>query len=301
VPFGDQKLTLVLKPKDDLGGGLLSTLPWGFLAIGTLLSLGAALLAGRLALRRQQAEALAAENAQLFAQQQNVALTLQQSLLPDVLPYIDGAEFGVRYIAGVEDVEIGGDWYDVVALDERRVLFVVGDVSGRGLRAAAIMASLRFGARAYAAQGDPPHVILSKLSQLLNVNRDGHFATVLCGVLDFDAHTLVMSDAGHPPPLLLGDGSAWFVDVDVSPPIGAGDSYTYTSNETSIPAAGTLLAFTDGLIERRGQILDVGFERLRQTATDGPSSLELLLDHVVTDLVQDGADDDTALLGASWN
>ena len=135
----------------------------------------------RLVGRRQHAEELATENARLFAQQRTVAQTLQHSLLPDVLPEVAGASVAVRYLAGAEEVDIGGDWYDVIALDGGRTLFIVGDVSGRGLRAATVMAALRFGARAYAAEGDEPEIILSKLSQLLSVDRDGHFATVLCG------------------------------------------------------------------------------------------------------------------------
>jgi serine phosphatase RsbU (regulator of sigma subunit) len=300
VPFGDTKLRIVMSPRGDLGGELLRDLPWALLVTGFFLSLGAAILAGRLVRRRQHAEELATANAWLFAQQRTVAQTLQHSLLPEVLPEIAGARVAVRYIAGAEDVEIGGDWYDVVALDDGRALFVVGDVSGRGLRAAAIMAALRFGARAYAAEGDEPDIILSKLSRLLSVDRDGHFATVLCGILDPDARTLVVANAGHLQPLMITDEGAAFLDSHVGLPIGVSNGSRYDRTEIGLAAHGTLLAFTDGLVERRGQMIDVGLERLRRTVVGNATSLDEMLDHVVDDLARDSTDDDTALLGVAW-
>jgi serine phosphatase RsbU (regulator of sigma subunit) len=300
VPFGDTKLRIVMAPRQVLGGELLRDLPWALLIAGFFLSLGAALLVGRLVQRRQHAEDLATENARLFAQQRTVAQTLQHSLLPDALPEVAGATVAVRYLAGVEDVEIGGDWYDVIALDRDRALFIIGDVSGRGLRAAAIMAALRFGARAYVAEGDEPEIILSKLSRLLNVGRDGHFATVLCGIVDSRANTLVVANAGHLQPLMITDAGASFIDAPVGVPIGVGDESQYERTELSLPPRGTLLAFTDGLVERRGQVLDVGLEQLRRAAIGNSSSLDEMLDHVVNDLTQNGTDDDTALLGVTW-
>ena len=103
---------------------------------------------------------------------------------------------------GVDGVDIGGDWYDVIDVGGGQVILVVGDVSGRGLRAATEMASLRYAIRAYAAQGDPPEVILSKLSRLINLVRDGHFATVLCGLVNVAERRVTFANAGHPSPLL---------------------------------------------------------------------------------------------------
>ena len=300
VPFGDSKLRIEMSPRQELGGELLRDLPWALLLAGFLLSLGAAILVGRLVGRRQHAEEFATENARLFAQQRTVAQTLQHSLLPEVLPEVAGASVAVRYLAGVEEVDIGGDWYDVIALDDGRTLFIVGDVSGRGLRAATVMAALRFGARAYAAEGDEPEIILSKLSQLLSVDRDGHFATVLCGMLDPRAHTLVVANAGHLQPLMITDEGASFIDAHVGLPIGVSSGSQYERTEVQLPAHGTLLAFTDGLVERRGQMLDVGLERLRRAVIGNSRSLDEMLDHVVDDLTQDGTDDDTALLGVAW-
>ena len=131
----------------------------------------------RLVRRRTHAEFLAEQNARLFSEQRSVAQTLQHSLLPEQLPDFDGLELAVRYVPGVDGVEIGGDWYDVIGRDNGDIIFVVGDVSGRGLRAATVMASLRYAIRAYAAQGDDPAIILAKLAKLIDIVRDGHFAT----------------------------------------------------------------------------------------------------------------------------
>ncbi len=180
VPFGDEKLLVVLAPRRELGGTLLLRLPWLLVAIGVLVSLSAAVLVERLIRQRERAQALArelevsaAENARLLADQRTVAYTLQHSLLPEHLPEVPGLDLAVRYVAGVEGVDIGGDWYDVLPLDDGKLLFVIGDVSGRGLRAATVMASLRYAIHAYAADGDAPDVILTKLSNLLDVERDG--------------------------------------------------------------------------------------------------------------------------------
>ena len=176
VAYGDTQRFIVLAPRSELGGTLLTALPWVLAAVGIALTLGAAALAEWLIRRRERAVALAAEletiaaaNARLLADQRTVAATLQHSLLPEELPDVAGLELGVRYLAGVEGVDIGGDWYDVVTLDDGRLFFVVGDVSGRGLRATTVMASLRYAIRAYAAQGDGPAAVLTKLTKLLSV------------------------------------------------------------------------------------------------------------------------------------
>ena len=121
---------------------------------------------------RRSLERIAEENRRLYSEQRTIAQTLQHALLPEALPKIQGVETGARYEAGVEGVDIGGDWYDLIALDDHRLLLVVGDVSGRGVRAAATMASLRYAIHAYAAQNDPPATILTKLSKLVNVGSD---------------------------------------------------------------------------------------------------------------------------------
>ncbi len=306
VPYGDQKILLVGAPNTELGGTVLLRLPWALFAVGLFFTIAVAALVERLIRRRKYAEELAdelervaAENARLLADQRSVAYELQHSLLPDALPEVDGLDLAVRYLAGVEGVDIGGDWYDVLQLDGR-LLIVMGDVSGRGIRAATIMASLRYAIHAYATQGDPPAVILTKLSKLLNVERDNGFATVMCATVDVERHEMAIASAGHLPPVLLAGGTAELVPVNTGVPIGVDAATPYASVTVTIPPNATLLAYTDGLIERRGESLDVGFARLREAALGVDEGLESLLTKLVDVLTGTDSDDDTAILGLRW-
>jgi serine phosphatase RsbU (regulator of sigma subunit) len=209
-------------------------------------------------------------------------------------------ETGARYEAGVEGVEIGGDWYDLIALSDRRLLLVVGDVSGRGVRAAATMALLRFAIHAYAAQNDPPVTILSKLSKLVDVNSHGQLATILCALVDVDARRVTVASAGHLPPLLISDGTASYIDSQIGVPIGVSTTASYASTAVAAPPASTLLAFTDGLVERRGENIDAGLTRLQRAAIARDGDLDELLDGLLKDLGRDAAADDTAIAGLRW-
>jgi serine phosphatase RsbU (regulator of sigma subunit) len=300
VPFGSSSLFIVMKAKKELDGNLLANLPWGLAAAGLVLTLAGALLVERLLRRRDHAEALALENDELYKEQRSVAQTLQHSLLPDSLPEIAGLELATRYVAGVEGIDIGGDWYDVMTIDPSHVLFVVGDVSGRGLRAATTMAELRYAVRAYAAQGDAPEVILTKVSQLIDVGRDGHFATAICGSIDVAGHTVSLANAGHPEPLLIAGGDAGFAGTEIGAPLGVVNPAPYSSVSLAIPVNGTLLFYTDGLVERRGESLDVGRERLRRASLDTNGSMEDLLTRVLDETIPSGSADDTAILGFRW-
>ncbi len=305
--FGDSSVLVVVKAEKQLGGTVLLRLPWILLAAGLLLTAGSMVLVERLIRRRESAEtlalaldAVATENARLYNEQRSVARTLQHTLLPAALPSV-GLDLAARYVAGEIDIEIGGDWYDVVPLDEGRFLLVIGDVSGRGIPAATVMASLRYSVRAYAAQGDPPDVILAKLGRLLSAKDDGHFATVFCARIDLASHRLEAANAGHLVPLLLTAGRATFLEVAAGVPIGAVDRPSYRLSTIELPAQATLLLYTDGLIERRGEQLDIGFARLARAAEkDADAPVETLLDRVVSDLIPGGANDDTALLGLRW-
>jgi serine phosphatase RsbU (regulator of sigma subunit) len=299
VPFGDTNLLLVVTPRHELGGGLLASLPWVIAIGGTLFSLAAAFITERLARQRDLAERFAQENARLYAQQRTVAHTLQQSLLPANLPYVAGVECAARYLPGVDGVDVGGDWYDVMELDSTRALFVVGDVSGRGVHAATVMASLRYSMHAYAAQGDSPATILDKSARLLSLDREGHFATVLCGVIDVSAGTVTLANAGHPDPLLIDHDSAAFVAADRGVPVGIDQAATYRTTTIKVPPGATMLAFTDGLIERRGEIIDVGLERLR-AAVPYDSSLDDVMTTVIETMAPNGPNDDIALIGMRW-
>jgi serine phosphatase RsbU (regulator of sigma subunit) len=300
VPFGNSDLLLVMTPKKELGGDLLARLPWGLASGGLVLTLAGAFLVERLVRRRVHAEALASENDDLYREQRSVAQSLQHSLLPDTLPHIAGLELATRYVAGAEGVDIGGDWYDVMPVGDDHFVFVVGDVSGRGLRAATAMAELRYAVRAYAAQGDAPEVILEKVSSLIDVARDGHFATALCGAIDVAAHRVTLANAGHPEPLVISADGARFATTDIGVPLGVVDPAPYSSRSMVVPEHGTLLAYTDGLVERRGENLDVGRERLRTAALDTRGSVDDMLTRVLDQAIPTGSADDTAILGIRW-
>ena len=300
IPFGNTFLTIMTSPRSSLSGTTGEVLPWAITAGGLLLTVLAALLTGRLVRRRDRAEQLTGEISRLYAEQRSVAETLQHALLPQQLPDIPGMQIAVRYVAGASGVDIGGDWYDVVRLDDHRFVFIVGDVSGRGIRAAAVMASLQFAGRAFAQEDYPPVTILDRLSRSVDIERDGHFATVLCGLADLAAHTVLLANAGHLPPLMISHGDARFVTVEPGPPVGISGSVPFPTAEVTTEAGDVLIAYTDGLVERRGEILDTGLGRLQEAASRENSSLEDMLSAIVTDVSGDTPTDDIALIGLKW-
>jgi serine phosphatase RsbU (regulator of sigma subunit) len=315
VPFGTTWLDLVTSARHPLGGGVLPALPWIIGIVGAALLAAAVVMTEWLMRRRSTAEQLAGENLRLYAEQRSISQTLQSALLPKRLPAIEGVAFAARYVPGDTSADIGGDWYDVIRCDNRSFLFAIGDVSGRGLPAANTMASMHYAIRAYAAQGDDAETILHKLTALLDVARDGHFATVLLGHVDVPDHRVTAVSAGHLPPLVISDKGTEYVPVVSGAPIGVSPSARYQPVTVSVPSGATLLAYTDGLVERRGEHLDVGLERLRHVAGGGargrsgtglgagadPTTPERLLDRVVSMLDGETAADDVALLAMSWS
>ena len=301
IPFGDTVLTLTTSARGSLTGSLGVILPWAIGVGGAALTILGALLAERLVRRRARAERVSSEIGRLYVEQRSVAETLQRAILPDQAPAIPGMQIAVRYLPGVSGTEVGGDWYDVVPLGGGRFVFVVGDVSGRGVRAAAMMASLHYASRAYALEGHPPAVILDQLTRTMDITEDGHFATVLCGLVDVSTHEVALASAGHLPPLVCGGDGASLVQAKPGSPIGISGGAAFEPTLLTTAARGTLIAYTDGLVERRGETLDTGLKRLLQTATDRcGSSLDDLLTSLVSELTGDSPTDDIALIGLRW-
>jgi serine phosphatase RsbU (regulator of sigma subunit) len=307
VPFGDSAFTLIVTPNGPLGGTFFADLPWIIVIVGALLSLAAALMTDRLARRRQYAERLtgvlnriADENHQLYTEQRGIAQTLQHALLPDTLPEVSGLQVNATYVPAASGIDVGGDWYDVVVADERCALLVIGDVSGHGLRAATTMASLRHATLAYAARDSRPAMVLEWLSDFVNSGVHDYFATVLCALIDTDAHQLTLASAGHLAPLLIDDQGARFVDFQGGAPIGVPRDSPYREATVSVRHNTTLIAFTDGLVERRGEILDAGLERLRGAAEEQRLALDDLLAKLVRDTASEDHHDDTAIVGIRW-
>lgn len=264
-----------------------------------LITLAASAVSLRLAGRERRAERLADENTRLYRTQREISEILQHALLPKALPAIAGVDLAARYVPGVRGIDVGGDWYGVVPVDDHRFVVHVGDVSGRGLPAAALMGSLRFTIRALASLGLDPPSILANASRELDFQADGHFATALIAIADTEAMTLTVASAGHPPALLVNDGQAEFLAAPPGPPLGVGKN-NYRSATFPVRRGATLLIYTDGLVEHRGESIERGLERLAKEACRPFYSLEDLVTRVVAELPDPSADDDVALVGVSW-
>jgi serine phosphatase RsbU (regulator of sigma subunit) len=302
VPFGDQSLDLMASADGPLGGTLSAVLWWIVALAGALLAIAAGVVTERLLRRKQAAEDLAADVQRLLQEQRAISETLQQAMVPAHPPPVPGLDIGVRYLAGAAGLEIGGDWYDVIDLGDGRTFLSVGDVSGRGVRAGAIMSSLRAAVRAFVSEGHGPADVLRRVAGLLNIVSDGHFATVLLAIFDSHDNRLTVACAGHLQPLLITAGRADYLDIPIGPPVGTTlEPPTYTEHVVQLPAPATLLLFTDGLVERRDETIDDGLERLRRAATQAPPAIELLLSFVADELQETSTtSDDTAILGVQW-
>jgi anti-sigma regulatory factor (Ser/Thr protein kinase) len=252
-------------------------------------------------LAEQCAQAL--ERARLHERADDVALTLQQSMLPSALPEVAGLELTARYLPAVDSLQVGGDWYDVVALSDGRVAVAVGDVVGRGLGAATTMGQLRSALAALALSTDSPAQVLDGLERFARQVEGARLATVAYGVLDPVGGTLRYACAGHPPPLVLRpDGTTCFLEGGRStllcalPPEAAAarPEGTYVL----VPGA-RLLLYSDGLVERRGESLDTGLARLARCATEVGSEPGWS-DELVRRMLVGAGDDDVALLAVGF-
>ena len=309
IAFGDTSITLVAQARRPLGGTLGSRLPWIAIAVGGALTIASTFTARRLVQGRRTAERDAVTISELydrlddaFVGQRTIAETLQRALLPRTNPTIAGMRIASRYVAGAAGVDIGGDWYSVIVVDDRRVGFVVGDVSGRGVSAAAVMARLRFTIRAYLLEGHPPHTVLQMCAPQIDILQDGHLATVLVGVIDLSTRVVTVANAGHPEPLIITDGRGTYLPTALGPPLGTGADHTYTQVQVEVPARSLLLAFTDGLIERRGEHLEAGQQRLADVASTAAAAdnIEDGLTQILAQLTNDYCEDDIAVLALSW-
>ncbi|MGH8905705.1 MAG: SpoIIE family protein phosphatase [Egibacteraceae bacterium] len=238
------------------------------------------------------------ERARVEDRIRQVSETLQFSLLPSRLPELDHAKVSARYLPGSRDINIGGDWYNVVAMPGGRILVAVGDVVGHGERAAAAMGQLRNALRAYASEGLGPSAVLERLNRLGEALDEQYFSTVACLCFDPRTGLLQHANAGHPPPVIIDpDGATRFVRGARGVPIGAVGRSSYTEVETSMSAGATLLLYTDGLVESRRRGLDQGLDDLAAALAKAPSNLEDLLDYVLATVPDEARDDDLALVG----
>lgn len=243
---------------------------------------------------------LAAERAAVAVQsltsrsQRIAATTLARSLLPETLPEVTGLEVAARYIPGQGDV--GGDWYDVFTLPSGELCAVMGDVAGTGLRAAITMGRLRSALRAYALGSLDPADVLSRLDENVEAFEPGVIATVMYAVFDQDLEHVRISSAGHMPPVVAQPGASPVIaDIRSDLLIGASTEITRRTTTLAFPPGSVICLYTDGLVERRGIVLDAGLEALRKAVTPGPPD-DVCASVMLALIGNEPAPDDTTLL-----
>ncbi|MFN3220134.1 MAG: PP2C family protein-serine/threonine phosphatase [Acidimicrobiales bacterium] len=237
-------------------------------------------------------------------------VALQRSMLPDVLPEVSGVSLAARYHPASIGSNVGGDWYDAYRLPDGRLVVTLGDVAGHGLAAASVMGQIRNALRAYTVEHPAPAEAVGLVSELLSFIEPGTMAT-LCHLIvdtvdgdgdgddtaDGDGATLRWAGAGHPPLLRVGSAAdVHFLVGDVGPPVGMGLPAAFAENTATVTPGQIIVLYSDGLVERRGESIDVGLQRLADAAATAPTDLEAFCDHIIDELVSSSHDDDVAVL-----
>nr|WP_174315656.1 SpoIIE family protein phosphatase [Streptomyces sp. CB01881] len=225
------------------------------------------------------------------------AVTLQRSLLPQKLDQPADLRVAATYQPGGAEAAVGGDWYDVIAIDGGRTALVIGDVMGRGLRAAAVMGQLRTAVRAYARLDLPPHEVMRLLDGLAMEIDANQIATCTYAVWDPQRHTLTYASAGHLPVLLrCPDGTVLRSEEQNGPPLGTGGGVHVSHTLRLLPGT-TGVLYTDGLVERRDEDIDQGLDLLARTLTGAEGAPEVICARLLRAMgVTAEHDDDVAVL-----
>jgi PAS domain S-box-containing protein len=237
------------------------------------------------------------DNARLYTREHTTAITLQRSLLPRHIPQVTGLQIAYRYQPASQTAEVGGDWFDVIPLNTGQVALVVGDVTGHGIHAAALMGQLRTTTAALARLGCPPEEIMGQLSGVVAGHGEEIGATCLYAQYDPGSRRCRLTSAGHLPPALRHpDGTTEFLDTPGGVMLGVGPS-RYPAVDTELPPGSVLALYTDGLIEQPGQDITTGMSRLARTLAASPArSLDQLCDSVLASLGARARDDIALLL-----
>ncbi|MEU1784734.1 SpoIIE family protein phosphatase [Streptomyces sparsogenes] len=246
---------------------------------------------------------LVLDNSRMYTYQENVAETLQDSMLPQVTPRMAGCDTATRYLPGTRLGRIGGDWFDCVKLPGSRTALVVGDVMGHGLNSAAMMGQLRTAVQTLAALDLPPAQLLRHLDDLARRLGEHYLATCLYAVYDPIRSELLISNAGHVPPVLVraGDGRSELLDLPTGAPIGVG-GVPFETALIRVAPGDRLVLCTDGLVEVRGQDIGAGLAALCESAAHPAASMDEACDTIIRALnTQGGRKDDVALLMARLN
>ncbi|MCT7658745.1 SpoIIE family protein phosphatase [Mycobacterium deserti] len=229
-------------------------------------------------------------------QQRETALALQHAILgPADLPH----GFAVRYQAASRPLQVGGDWYDVVDLDDGRIALIVGDCVGHGLAAATVMGQVRSACRALLFDNPSPGAALAGIDRFAARLPGAQCTSAVCAVLNPETGELVYSSAGHPPPILIhADGTIRILDDGHTITLGIRRDWPRPEAHVTVPAGATLLLYTDGLVERRSIALEQGISRAAELMRNlRGSALEDLADQIMTGLAPGGGyQDDVVLL-----
>ena len=244
--------------------------------------------------------AMSLDNAILFRREHEAAVTLQRSLLPQSLPAVEGLRFAARYEPAAPGLEVGGDWYEVVALDDGTVGLSVGDVAGHGIHAASVMGRVRPALRAYVLDGHDPMEAIRRLDRLMKELGPAELTTIFHLHLDPAENAATYVRAGHPPALLrLPGGEVQVLDGAGSEPLGIFEDSDYSAHSVQVPPGSLLLLYTDGLIERRDEPLEAGLDRLKEALRDAPADPEGCLDAVMSRFLVAERPDDVAMVAMS--
>jgi serine phosphatase RsbU (regulator of sigma subunit)/integral membrane sensor domain MASE1 len=241
--------------------------------------------------------------ARAYADEHALAAVLQRAIIPTTAAVIPGLEIAASYRQAGTTKQIGGDWYDALALPGKRAYLAVGDVVGHGLTAAEDMTQLRNAGRTLAVVGYQPASILEELARVTDWATSGKFATVAAAIIEPDVSVLTYATAGHPP-ILIRRAKTGTVEI---PPPAEGpalclpseeDCPRYTQGHTGFDVGDVMLMYTDGLIERRGEDLDEGIARVaeRLQAWQPSAPLSSLCDELISSLAAEPQLDDMCVL-----
>jgi serine phosphatase RsbU (regulator of sigma subunit) len=243
---------------------------------------------------------LVLDNARMYTYQENVAETLQDSMLPQIARHMTGCDIATRYLPGTSLGRVGGDWFDSVKLPGARTALVVGDVMGHGLNSAAMMGQLRTAVQTMAGLDLPPAQLLRNLDDLAQRLGEHYLATCLYAVYDPVASELHLANAGHIPPVLVraADGRSELLDLPTGAPIGVG-GVPFEAVRVRVEPGDRLVMCTDGLVEMRGEDIGVGLATLCESAAHPAASMDAACDTIIRALnTRGGRKDDVALLMA---
>ncbi|WP_053685823.1 ATP-binding SpoIIE family protein phosphatase [Streptomyces sp. IGB124] len=229
--------------------------------------------------------------------QREAAVTLQRSLLPQELEQPDDLRIAATYQPGGTEAAVGGDWYDVITLGAGRTALVIGDVMGRGVRAAAVMGQLRTAVRAYARLDLPPHEVLQLLDGLAAEIDASQIATCVYAVHDPNEGLLAYASAGHLPILVRDEhGTVRRAADPTGPPLGTG-GWLHSSGTIALGPGSTAVLYTDGLVERRGEDIDEGVAALERALAGAQGTPSVICDRLMRALGVDADhDDDVAVM-----